>query len=72
MHRTHSNSGSHDGAAMSRARSWMLYGATGHTGTLIARHAHQRGHRPMLAGRTCQPSPRWPRPRPAVPGGGPG
>jgi short subunit dehydrogenase-like uncharacterized protein len=36
---------------MSGARSWMLYGAAGHTGALIARHAHQRGHRPLLAGR---------------------
>ena len=36
---------------MNGARSWMLYGAAGHTGTLIARHAHQRGHRPLLAGR---------------------
>ena len=29
----------------------MLYGAAGHTGALIARHAQQRGHRPLLAGR---------------------
>jgi short subunit dehydrogenase-like uncharacterized protein len=36
---------------MSGAQSWMLYGATGHTGALIARHARERGHRPMLAGR---------------------
>ena len=40
-------------AAMSGARSWMLYGAAGHTGALIARHAHQRGHRPLLAGRNA-------------------
>ena len=38
---------------MSGARSWMLYGAAGHTGALIARHAHQRGHRPLLAGRNA-------------------
>ena len=38
---------------MSGARSWMLYGAAGHTGVLIARHAHQRGHRPLLAGRSA-------------------
>ena len=38
---------------MSSAPSWMLYGAAGHTGTLIARHAHKRGHRPLLAGRTA-------------------
>jgi short subunit dehydrogenase-like uncharacterized protein len=30
---------------------WMLYGAAGYTGTLIAKHAHVRGHRPLLAGR---------------------
>jgi short subunit dehydrogenase-like uncharacterized protein len=33
--------------------SWMLYGATGFTGTLIARHACERGHRPLLAGRSA-------------------
>ena len=38
---------------MNGARSWMLYGAAGHTGALIARHAHQRGHRPLLAGRNA-------------------
>jgi short subunit dehydrogenase-like uncharacterized protein len=32
---------------------WMLYGATGHTGGLIARHAIDRGHRPVLAGRNA-------------------
>src|SRR3954462_5356529 len=30
---------------------WLLYGATGRTGTLIAEEAGARGHRPMLAGR---------------------
>src|SRR6266581_1158823 len=30
---------------------WLLYGATGRTGTLIAEEAVARGHRPMLAGR---------------------
>lgn len=30
---------------------WMLYGATGRTGTLIVEHAVSRGHRPTLAGR---------------------
>jgi short subunit dehydrogenase-like uncharacterized protein len=29
----------------------MLYGAAGHTGSLLARHARDRGHRPVLAGR---------------------
>jgi short subunit dehydrogenase-like uncharacterized protein len=38
---------------MNGVRSWMLYGAAGHTGALIARHAHQRGHRPLLAGRSA-------------------
>jgi short subunit dehydrogenase-like uncharacterized protein len=31
----------------------MLYGATGHTGALIAQHAIDRGHRPVLAGRSA-------------------
>jgi short subunit dehydrogenase-like uncharacterized protein len=31
---------------------WMLYGATGYTGRLIAREAVARGHRPLLAGRS--------------------
>jgi short subunit dehydrogenase-like uncharacterized protein len=30
---------------------WILYGATGRTGTLIAEEAVARGHRPVLAGR---------------------
>jgi short subunit dehydrogenase-like uncharacterized protein len=37
---------------MSGTQSWMLYGAAGYTGALIARHAHERGHRPLLAGRS--------------------
>lgn len=32
---------------------WMLYGATGYTGRLIAREAVARGERPVLAGRTA-------------------
>src|SRR5262245_26703699 len=36
-------------ASMSAA--WMIYGANGYTGTLAARHAKDRGHRPILAGR---------------------
>jgi len=36
---------------MTGPRSWMLYGATGYTGSLIAHHALDRGHRPILAGR---------------------
>lgn len=33
---------------------WMLYGATGVTGTLIAEEAVRRGHRPILAGRNAE------------------
>jgi short subunit dehydrogenase-like uncharacterized protein len=29
---------------VSGARSWMIYGASGHAGAMIARHVHQRGH----------------------------
>jgi len=36
---------------MSESRSWMLYGAPGYTGALIAQHALERGHRPVLGGR---------------------
>ena len=39
--------------ARGQAGSWMLYGAAGYTGALIAQHACQRGHRPVLAGRTA-------------------
>jgi short subunit dehydrogenase-like uncharacterized protein len=35
-------------------KSWMLYGATGYTGTLIAEEAVRRGHRPILAGRSVE------------------
>jgi short subunit dehydrogenase-like uncharacterized protein len=38
---------------MSKTPSWMLYGASGHTGALIAQHAHETGHRPLLAGRSA-------------------
>jgi short subunit dehydrogenase-like uncharacterized protein len=38
---------------MSKTPSWMLYGAAGFTGTLIAQHAHERGHRPLLASRSA-------------------
>ena len=33
---------------------WMIYGANGYTGELIAREAVQRGMRPVLAGRTAE------------------
>lgn len=31
---------------------WMIYGANGYTGALIAREARRRGHTPVLAGRS--------------------
>lgn len=31
---------------------WLLYGASGHSGTRIAEEAVRRGHRPLLAGRS--------------------
>jgi len=33
---------------------WMIYGANGYTGELIAREAVRRGHRPLLAGRSSE------------------
>ena len=38
---------------MSQPGSWMLYGAAGYTGALIAQHARDRGHQPVLAGRSA-------------------
>ena len=32
---------------------WMIYGANGYTGELIAREAVSRGLKPVLAGRTA-------------------
>ncbi|MBX3064178.1 MAG: saccharopine dehydrogenase NADP-binding domain-containing protein [Anaerolineae bacterium] len=32
---------------------WMIYGATGYTGRLIAEAAVERGHKPLLAGRSA-------------------
>jgi short subunit dehydrogenase-like uncharacterized protein len=37
---------------MRNDRTWMLYGAAGHTGSLIAQRACEVGHRPLLAGRS--------------------
>ena len=34
--------------------SWMLYGAYGYTGKLIAQEAKNRGHTPILAGRSAE------------------
>ena len=31
---------------------WMIYGANGYTGELIAREAVRRGEKPVLAGRS--------------------
>ncbi len=36
------------------AKPWMIYGAYGYTGALIAAEALQRGHRPILAGRAAE------------------
>lgn len=33
---------------------WMLYGANGYSGELIAREAHRRGMKPVLAGRAAE------------------
>jgi short subunit dehydrogenase-like uncharacterized protein len=38
---------------MSGRGAWMLYGAAGYTGTLIARQAKELGHQPLLAGRNA-------------------
>ncbi|HLG22630.1 MAG TPA: NAD(P)H-binding protein, partial [Candidatus Manganitrophaceae bacterium] len=32
---------------------WMIYGAYGYTGTLVAEESVRRGHRPVLAGRSA-------------------
>ncbi len=32
---------------------WLIYGANGYTGELVAREAVRRGHRPVLAGRSA-------------------
>jgi short subunit dehydrogenase-like uncharacterized protein len=39
--------------ATNQPGSWMLYGAAGYTGALIAQQARDRGHRPVLAGRSA-------------------
>lgn len=35
-------------------KNWMIYGANGYTGELIARYAKTLGHHPILAGRNAQ------------------
>lgn len=37
----------------SKAPTWMIYGANGYTGALIAQEAARRGHKPKLAGRNA-------------------
>ena len=37
---------------MNNDPTWMLYGADGYTGSRIAQHACEVGHRPLLAGRS--------------------
>jgi short subunit dehydrogenase-like uncharacterized protein len=39
---------------MNNSPNWLLYGANGYTGELIARHAVANGHRPILAGRNAE------------------
>jgi len=36
------------------SESWLLYGAAGYTGRLVAEEAVRRGHRPILAGRSAE------------------
>ena len=38
-----------------KSANWMIYGAYGYTGELIAREALRRGQRPILAGRRAEP-----------------
>jgi short subunit dehydrogenase-like uncharacterized protein len=35
-------------------KNWMIYGAYGYTGSLIAQEAKNRGHKPVLAGRSAE------------------
>ena len=37
---------------MTTSRPWLVYGANGYTGQLVAEEAMRRGHRPVLAGRS--------------------
>jgi short subunit dehydrogenase-like uncharacterized protein len=41
------------GPRMTTSRPWLLYGANGYTGRLVAEEAIRRGHRPILAGRSA-------------------
>ena len=54
---------------MNNKPTWMLYGAAGYTGSLIAQQACDVGHRPLLAGRSESAAQDvGAPPRPAVPG----
>jgi len=39
---------------MADAKTWMIYGANGYTGQLVAELARARGHAPILAGRSAE------------------
>lgn len=41
-------------SSLRRVSNWVLYGATGYTGVLLAEEAALRGHRPLLAGRNAE------------------
>jgi len=43
--------------AVSESRQWMIYGANGYTGRLIAQEAIRRGRKPVLAGRNAEAIP---------------
>lgn len=45
----------HAGTVGSVTGQWMIYGANGYTGQLVARLAVRRGERPILAGRSAGP-----------------
>ena len=47
---------------------WMIYGANGYTGELVARLAVARGERPILAGRNASAVGALPRPSAWRPG----
>ena len=58
--REDATSGSEGTPARSGPRSWMLYGAVGHTGALIAQHATSAVTGPCSQAGARQPSPHWP------------
>jgi short subunit dehydrogenase-like uncharacterized protein len=37
-----------------KMKNWLIYGATGYTGVLIAKEAVSRGHKPILSGRSIE------------------